>query len=426
MFIYSFDKFYEGTRGRHCFCKQRSEDLIYNDNIKRILINKGNVQELKKLAEKQKKLLNNLKELHKINKFNNNSVYKNFVRQQRKRSLGKLESVDNDCDLKEIRAAGGGFNCQRGKANARQPTESSGQKGGETLTYYLQLATDYYEQGFLKNIKYLQNVGERNHYRRKRQLQLKQQHLEEHEQQQQKPFISSNLASSANILTPKSYSLETEQRTDVTLNCSDIKRQIKQTTFDNYNSIDLAKHQQIANENVTLIEEYPLLTTVIEKNCSIRVNIKPQTSLNAFKNTTSRAGNIFNISTDIYGIPKDYNNSMNDYLNGNYQQQQQQEIPEHLNHLSVNNYNYPSNIVLIDNLIDNLRELDLQENHLNLPRITLTDCSPNYNSDIYNDFNQHNSEKITKSIILKPSKLDKTNLAIPSEQDLYQSESRPP
>ena len=472
-------------------------DLIYNDTIKRIQNSTEDIQALKDLAKKHLERLQSLKDKPSIT-----IKSKNFKpRHIRKKPGDKIESVDNNyfktekqtqqhqefllnniCG--EIRAfsprkqpplppprflqpqwqqqiIAKTVNVTRNttKTSDKSPCgrgifEAGGKDfvridiGCETLPRYLQLATDYYQQGFVKNIEYLQNVGERNQIRRKRQLQLQQQQQQLKQQQQLNRELSATTTNSCAIIT--TFSVKTPV-----------------ITFANSNATTTQAR------NLT-VNEFPPPDTS-ESPCNIRVNIKPHETA-APGLTVNRNGNLKQFK-GIYG--KSFNRrqqqeediySMNDYLNGNFlytqlQQQQQQQTDQHIQQRQylphtleheheqqqqqfVNNHNnYPAKEFLIDSLIDNLKELDLQkENRTNLPRITLTDYT-NTNTttatanailtntnELYADHhNQHTLlEQENKKKLIDHSKLQQTHrldccsqLEIPLDTH-YHSEARPP
>lgn len=380
---------------------------------------------------------------------------------QRRRSLGKLESVDRltrqqqsqqqqSTTQKHLRQQQIPLNCGviRPSFVVEPETQSTTATDTKALSYYLQYAGDYYKQGFLSNIQYLETVGERNQLRRKRLL--------SHTLRQ-----ATATSSSCNIPQCTTTTTSTTPLNESSSNGRSIQRQTsivhqssgnKTSANNSCNSI----LKNIANKHSFRIYRYNEKETEYPElnhnsgHWPIRIQIKPadtvagaSAALSANNNNNNANGNGYEnlrqtprnratITTTKAGY------SMNDYLNGNWELPQQQ-TPSHYNNQLIQQlrHEYPvkdqqQQLIDFDSLISNLEDLEIVQS--DLPRITLTDYTQSHHTDqrpleATSSLLSGKHNQGLNSVLLRQTSVElatATQLEIPPEASEYHSEARPP
>lgn len=462
--FFRFEKEYT-PRGQRRICDENGQDLVCNDTLKRIQKARAadGSEALKSLARRHLERFQRFEPKTKIRRTGNaanvyQSIEKNDKQRYRRRSLGKLESVvqlpqttrpqqqvrpPNECDCSVILP----LRKRSNFVSEPQLPESNGggvDNANSSLTYYLQQATDYYEQGFLNIIKYLQNVGERNQVRNKR-LQQQLRHSASTLYCTNNNHTTTSSPVSENRLPNASSIRSTEQTPDVVVESED---DCKSSGICNPILKIIAKKRSFRIYNFNQKErEHPGVDRTI--HWPIRVQIKPADSVVATvpqgSGTESIKGNCKS-STTSGKLPtlfeKENTNSSAKQdcpYSMNLQLQHLQQGPNinynNHNHLeSVNHHNYPAKELLIETLIDNLQELEIEEYPTNLPRITLSDYTHRYPTDNHASTSLANTSllrsknRLNSILLQRQESIDLSSVAldVPIESSDYHSESRPP
>ncbi|XP_036339516.1 uncharacterized protein LOC118748895 isoform X1 [Rhagoletis pomonella] len=214
---------------------------------------------------------------------------------------------------------------------------------------FLQLACDYYEQGFLRHINYLQAIGKRNAARRE---QLKRATKRASSQQTSNSSNDENASAATSATntpgnTPRLRSAEHFFRLTYLL------RHIGRNR--SFNIGISAKKAQSAVENGENNDRWR------NNSCAIRVKIKPSATQAPRYETTNAAKQ--STAVKCTATTLDGGCSMNDYLNAN----------------SPTTISSTTNTVAtranFHELIDHLMQLEISDIDETLPKITLTDCS---------------------------------------------------
>uniref|UniRef100_A0A1A9ZGL8 Uncharacterized protein n=1 Tax=Glossina pallidipes TaxID=7398 RepID=A0A1A9ZGL8_GLOPL len=258
--------------------------------------------------------------------------------------------------------------------------QSDGSRGIKTLTYYLHLANDYYERGFLSNIKYLENVGVRNQLRRQReQEQLLQ-------KEQKLTTVTASLAGANERRISHSYS-----RLSNTLA-----------------AIQKSEPLEAVNESV-FCKKNRKQDISLKDNCAQYRRHTIQVKINPALN-----GNLLNLRATSRPLLCS-KASMNDYLNGNF-------ASTTATHTNSQQFKHSFN-----DLLNSLQDFTLNENHQqhSVPLIILTD----YTKEQFIGDGSGTSRTINLNQQLYPlnqRNIDyNSNLSIPNLHN-YHSESRPP
>ncbi|XP_036338647.1 uncharacterized protein LOC118748383 [Rhagoletis pomonella] len=214
---------------------------------------------------------------------------------------------------------------------------------------FLQLACDYYEQGFLQHINYLQAIGKRNAARRE---QLKRatkraSSLQTSNSSNDETASAATSATNTPGNTPRLRSAEQIFRLTYLLRHIGRKR--------SFNIGISAKKAQSAAENGENNDRRR------NNSCAIRVKIKPSATQASHYKTTNAAKQ--STAVKCTATTLDGGCSMNDYLNAN----------------SPTTISSTTNTVAtranFHELIDHLMQLEISDIDESLPKITLTDCS---------------------------------------------------
>lgn len=340
---------------------------------------------------------------------------------------------------------------------------------GNATAFYLQLASEYYQQGFLKNLKYLESIGARSSsvHARKRQKNTTttQQKPREGGEETTIKFYQPKYSGKDNDdeqSNGNGNSRPQSAATDTTISTNNSESDVTITPrkLDNtHNNTGSGSFRLARRLLQSIAQRKSFRKKVFEDWGQIRVNITPavrqdnssdrndqqqqQYTKEAISNTNSCHLNLTTNTT-----------TMNDYLNANALDQKHHNNsnnnPNHHNN-SSSDYNKVKTREHFHSLIDNLQQLEIGDIDL-LPKITLTDyCSSSaYSSsndatnntehtsaeattDRATDTNQQRrncrvqqqQERVAK-FILKQSKFDfNKSLEIPNE-NVYHSEARPP
>lgn len=319
-----------------------------------------------------------------------------------------------------------------------------------TLSHYLEQATDYYEQGFLRSIEYLRNVGERNRLRRN--------HLRHSIYDDPTATTAAAISSGLND-SPRSNASATELQQS-----SDID-----VVVNNEEDFQQNRHHCICNPILKIIAKkrsfriyrfndkekaYPLdAETTSSALWPIRVRIKPADSATVLLTQTSGTGTgRGNCKSSTNSEPPkqeaedrtersqvEHNDSWYS-MNLQLQQQQQQRPNYQYNQQTTSaHHNYPAKEFLIDALIGNLQELEIDEYPLNLPRITLSDYTDKYPTELQTSQQQEQPNEALHLLEGKRSlnsfllscqenniELPLSTLGVPTESSDYRSEAKPP
>ncbi|KAL9883713.1 uncharacterized protein ACN427_010898 isoform 1-T1 [Glossina fuscipes fuscipes] len=264
--------------------------------------------------------------------------------------------------------------------------QSDGSRGIKTLTYYLHLANDYYERGFLSNIKYLEHVGVRNQLRRQREQEQQEQQEQQLQKEQQLTTVTASLPG-ANERRTITHSYSRLSNTLAAIQKSEPLEAVNKSAFCNNNR----------KQDISLKDNYA------QCRHTIRVKINP--ILN---------GNLLNLRTTSRPLLRS-KPSMNDYLNGNF-------ASTTATHTNSQQFKHSFN-----DLLNSLQDFTLNESHQQhpVPLIILTD----YTKEQFIGDASPTSQTINLNRQLYPlnqRNIDyNSNLSVPNLHN-YHSESRPP
>ncbi|XP_037931773.1 putative uncharacterized protein DDB_G0282133 [Teleopsis dalmanni] len=437
-------------RGRRTLCENAPPDETFNDTVRRIRAASG-CEELKALVQRQLEFRTSTTQRHnKYNKYGQKVYEKpvkwrfNYSRNNyNHNNKGHCEKLHWNAQIhnnkKQQLYVANKFNDSNSnsKSNGNDNTNKINNKkrNNNDLNYYLELASELYQKGFLYNIKYLESIGKRNNnsLRHRTKDILDGAHTSS---------TTRTIPTFNNICIKTTETCERPTKQDYLYNCANLveileRAETKQDTtelaFSENEIINKPKVKKLVNR--TQFKEWP-----------IRVDITPATSTSNCQKTKTKTNHItpspnqetFTTTTESGDITVNHHSSdwiMNGFLNANSQ---------HFSKIYSSNINQTSSKVLnlitditdtrdFHDFIDHFSGLDITDKNTNVPKIILTDCSSipsagvssnlelesNYINCTPNTYN-------TKSFCLKEASFNQ-NLCLPNELlNSFHSEARPP